>query len=63
MNHKQRLKKLERQINGHDGLSALLPDWLDDGSQPAARAGEKVITPNGYLAFDPATNETYFYEK
>lgn len=62
MSHKDRLKKLERKITGYDGLTALLPEWLYDGNQPAARPGEKVIKPRGYLAHDPETGET-FYEQ
>ena len=62
MNHKDRLKKLERKINGYDGLTALLPEWLYDGNQPAARPGEKIIKPSGYLAFDEIKGEVYFHD-
>ena len=61
MNHKARIKLIERKVMNPDRLVALLPDWLDD-EQPAPMKGERVITPRNYLAFDQETNEVYFHD-
>ena len=59
----RRLRAVEKRLSGDDTLTAILPDWLYDGNQPAPMKGERVITPSGYLAYDEESNEVYFHEK
>ena len=44
MNHKARLKLIERKVNADETLQAILPSWLYDGYQPTPKKGEKVIS-------------------
>ena len=63
MSHHKRLKLVERKVLNPDRLVAILPDYLADGEQPKPIPGERVITPNHYMAYDEETNEVYFYER
>jgi hypothetical protein len=56
----RRLRAGEKRLSGDDTLTAILPDWLYDGNQPAARPGEKIITPSNYLAYDSEKDEVYY---
>ena len=61
MKHKTRLKRVEKEIQPAETLTAILPDWLKDDSYTEPVTTGRVIVPSGYLALDE-NGEVYFHK-